>query len=124
MFTFVNDHPYNNNWSSYYIRNKILIYFTSTVVLKTLFFIPIAYSILSISVTKLHRKSFYILYPTTLIYLFPSWLIEQRYYLIPFILFILFKKEESKFVEYLTITFYVLASAGIYLGIRNNFFFL
>ncbi len=122
MFTFVNDHPYN--WSGYFIRNKILIYFTSTIVLKTLFFIPIAYSILSISVTKLHRKSFYILYPATLIYLLPSWLIEQRYYLIPFILFILFKKEESKFVEYLTITFYVLASTGIYLGIRNNFFFL
>jgi len=124
MLTFVNDHPYNYYLPRYFIRNRILLYFNSTFVLKTLFFIPIAYSMFSISVTKLHRKSFYILYPTTLIFLLPSWLIEQRYYLIPFTLFILFKKEESKLVECLTITFYVLASAGIYLGMRNNFFFL
>jgi alpha-1,2-glucosyltransferase len=122
IFTFKIDHPYNIN--QYFLRNKLLVYFTSSIILKILFFIPVAYSILSISVTELYEKSFYLIYPFTILYLIPSWLIEQRYYLIPFALFILFKKEESKLVEYLSIVFYIISSALLFYGIRNELFFI
>lgn len=123
IITFVNNHPYNMG-GGYFLRNKALRYITSNIFLKILSFIPIAYSILSISVTKLHRKSFYLIYPITLFFLMPSWLIEPRYYLISFTLFILFKKNESKLVEYLTIIIYVIASGILFYWIRTGRFFL
>jgi len=124
QFTFSNTHPFNQEKYNFFLRNKILIYFSSTTLLKILFFIPVAYSLLSIKVTELSKKPFYLIYPFTILYLIPSWLIEQRYYLIPFTLFMLFKKEQTKLVTYSTITIYVLSSAILFYGIRMKRFFL
>jgi len=123
MLTFVNNHIFNTMGGDHFLRNKALIYFTSSLLLKAIFFLPIAYSILSLFVTKLKDKSFYLLYPFTALYLMPSWLIEQRYYLIPFALFILFKKEKTKLIEYSTIILYIILSIAIFYWIKNNIFF-
>jgi alpha-1,2-glucosyltransferase len=124
MFTFVVDHPFNLQWADYFLRNRVLLFFSSTVLLKILFFIPIVYSLLSIVVTKLQNKSLYLIYPVSFLYLIPSWLIEQRYYLIPFALFILFREEKSKLVEHLSLVMYLTASAVLFYGIRIGIFFL
>ena len=124
MFTFVIDHPFNLQWADYFLRNRVLLFFSSTTLLKVLFFLPIAYSVLSIIVTKLWHKPFYLIYPFTFLYLIPSWLIEQRYYLIPFTLFILFREERSKLVEYLSLVMYVAASSALFVGIQRGMFFL
>lgn len=124
MFTFVNNHPYNTQWTSKFLRNWLLTYFTSTILLKILFFLPIAYSVLSISLIKLHKKSFYLIYPFAILYLLPSWLIEQRYYLIPFTLLILFRKKESKLVEYSLIIIYIVLSLILFCVTERRIFFL
>ena len=124
IFTFTNNHPYNIDWGNYILRNKILIYFSSTPFLKILFFLPIAFSIMSLSVTTLRNKSYYLLYPFTVLFLVPSWLIEQRYYIVPFSLFILFKNEKSRLVEYSTIAMYIVTSALLFYGIQKGLFFL
>jgi alpha-1,2-glucosyltransferase len=89
-----------------------------------LFFLPIAFSIMSLSVTTLRNKSYYLLYPFTVLFLVPSWLIEQRYYIVPFSLFILFKNEKSRLVEYSTIAMYIVTSALLFYGIQKGLFFL
>lgn len=122
LFTFKNIHPYNQDY--FFLRNQILLYFTSTVFLKILFFLPIAYTILSLSVTQLHEKSYYLIYPATFFYLLPSWLIEPRYYFIPFVLFMLCRKRKSKFVEYSSIIMYILISLSLFYGIFMGMFFL
>jgi alpha-1,2-glucosyltransferase len=122
ILTFRNSHSYNFNL--YFIRNKLLVYFTANTFRKILFAIPIIYSILSVIVTKLKKKSFYLLYPFAIIYLSPSWLIEPRYYMIPFTLFILFKEKQSKVVEYSTIILYVISSFYFLYGTANGWFFL
>lgn len=121
---FKNTHPYNQESYSWFLRNKILLFFNSNIYLKIIFFIPIAYSILSLITIKLYKKAYYLIYPATLLYLLPSWLIEQRYYLIPFILFILFRKKEHRVIEHSLLMIYIALSLLIFLGILDNKFFL
>jgi alpha-1,2-glucosyltransferase len=124
FFTFQNTHPYNQPQYSFFLRNQILLFFTSSLFLKILFLLPIAYSILSIWATKLPSKACYLIYPTAILYLLPSWLIEQRYYLIPFALFLALKEKKSNTVEYLTIIMYITLSLYLFWGIRYVEFFL
>ncbi len=124
LFTFVNDHPDNQAMYSFFLRNRILVFFTASVALKLLFFLPVAYSVLSLAVTRLWHRSFVLLYPLTVIFLVPSWLIEQRYYLIPFILFVLVRERRSNALEYITTVLYVMVSLGLLAGIAQGAFFL
>jgi alpha-1,2-glucosyltransferase len=124
LFSFSNDHPFNYQWGNYFLRNKLLIFFNASVINKTVFFILITYSILSLCVTEFKHKKFYLLYVFTFLFLIPSWLIEQRYYFIPLSLFLLFKKEEKKSVEISTTVLFVAASGFLFLMIRGNRYFL
>lgn len=121
---FIVNHPYNLIMSNYFLRNAILAYFNSNFLIRSALFLPIAFSILSLCVTELRRKSFYLLYAFSFLFLLPSWLIEQRYYLIPFAFFILFKKEENKWVENLNILYYIVVSFILIYFIGSRIFFL
>ncbi len=124
LLTFENTHPFNTNWGDYYLRNQLLIHFTSTTPLKLLFFVPILLALFDIMAHPLERESFASVYVFIAIALLPLWLIEQRYYIIPFTLLLLFRREESPSVETITSVAYVLLSAVFVWGIRNDHFFL
>ncbi|MGH9425854.1 MAG: hypothetical protein ACRD2L_06050 [Terriglobia bacterium] len=90
LVSFTNTHPYNLKWANYFIRNAILIFSTQSLAHKTLFFIPIFITLAALISTKLDTAAQYLLYPMSVLFLVPSWLIEPRYYIIPFTLFIVF----------------------------------
>ncbi|MCG8570064.1 MAG: Dol-P-Glc:Glc(2)Man(9)GlcNAc(2)-PP-Dol alpha-1,2-glucosyltransferase [Spirochaetes bacterium] len=113
LLTYKNSHPWNN-FTGKFIRNHILIYFYSHPVRHILFFIPCAYSILSIWVTPLNSYPAYLVYPFTILYLLPSWLVEQRYYMLPFTFYLLFKKDENKWIEFITCLYYFILSFALY----------
>ncbi len=124
-FTFNVDHPYNYGaLTTHFLRNKILLFFTSDLSLRALFFIPVSFTVMSLMVTRLRRPSFYLLYPFTVLSLVPCWLIEQRYYMLPFSLFILFKEETSLRDELITLAYYVAGSLLLFNGIAKQTFFL
>jgi alpha-1,2-glucosyltransferase len=52
---FVNSHPYNQDGGDFYLRNALLIYFTSTAALKLLFFVPVALSALFFSAAPIKQ---------------------------------------------------------------------
>jgi alpha-1,2-glucosyltransferase len=124
ILSFSNDHPFNTQWGNYFLRNAVLIFLNSSWLYKTVFFVFVMFSILSLCVTELKRKNFYLYYLFTFLFLIPSWLIEQRYYIIPFTLFLLFKKEDKKWVEISTLVLLVAVSGLFYLVIRSNKYFL
>jgi alpha-1,2-glucosyltransferase len=123
-FTYTVDHPYNLTGIEYFVRNKILMYSVISPMMKLLFFVPILYSLLSIAVTPLLKKSFYFLYPFTAILLCFTWMIEQRYYIIPFVIFLLVKKEENRLVEYFTMGYYAILSLFWVYGMGSIKFFI
>jgi len=121
--TFSITHPYNSINYVYYLRNRVLFFFTGSPLLTILFYVPVAYSILSLSVTPLREKEFLLLYPFSVLSLVPLWLVEQRYYFIPLVFFSLFRRRSSNLVEYATLAIYLVASACLFSGmVRHSFF--
>ena len=98
-YTFNPDHPYNALAPHYFLRNLILTKITQSDFFKLLFFMPVLYSVWLLYLMPLRNKVYYLLYPLTVLFLTPSWLIEQRYYIIPVVLFLIFRKPLSKPVE-------------------------
>ncbi|KKP57380.1 MAG: hypothetical protein UR51_C0019G0031 [Candidatus Moranbacteria bacterium GW2011_GWF1_34_10] len=64
--------------------------------------------ILSLFSIKLNKLSNYLIYPFTILCLLPSWLIEQRYTVIPFLLILLFRKEEYYRLENILKIYYLI----------------
>ena len=85
---FVVDHPYNLERTSFFMRNAVLVYFSSTPLHRLAFFIPVAIAAVCFTAMPI-KKPWWLLFPFTVIFLLPEWLVEQRYYLIPLSLFIL-----------------------------------
>jgi len=94
-------HPYNHG--SDFLRNIIILYFNSNFQANILYFILVLFAALSLIVTKLKISYFWILYPATFLFLVPSQLIEQRYYIIPFTLFLIFSQKIDKKYEIATV---------------------
>ena len=124
LLTFQSTHPYNQTQPTYFLRNQLLMTVTHSLALKTAFFIPVAWSMLSLGVTKLRQKNYYLLYPFTLLSLLPIWLIEPRYCFVPLSLFLLFKEEQSPLVEGLTIALYIVVCILLLSPLRSELFFI
>jgi hypothetical protein len=118
------DHWWNNPTFNYFLRNRLVNWAVANPINKIIFFLPIGYAALSLFVTKLAKDSYFAFYPFTVLFLSLSWLIEPRYSLIPFSLFILFKKEQSQFIEYLTIIIYIVLTGFLFWGTLGRKFFL
>jgi hypothetical protein len=118
MATFAIDHPWNYQYADYFLRNRLLLFIASDSLVKVLSFAAIAYSILSIWTTELARPSYYLLYPVTAVLVASSWLIEQRYYIVPLCLFILFRKDSHRIVDIMTGVMYVAADCVV-IGLVN-----
>ena len=111
-FFFKANHLYNSlstqfqlflhNWVLEWMRNPS---FWS----KGLTFLPIGYSILSLCVTRLERRSFYLLYPFTVLFLIPFSVIEIRYFFVPLTLFILFEEQPAETVTFATLALNITA---------------
>lgn len=106
LLTFKIDHQWNSTQFDYYLRNRILNFFDSSFILQSLFFVTIAYSILSVSRIKLVDKRQYLIYPLTTIFLSLSWLIEVRYFIIPIVLINLFSVRDRR-TEIFLISWYL-----------------
>ncbi len=121
-FSFHADNPLNQ--FDFHLRNKMLRYLTANSVNKLIGFLPIALAALYFATTRFERPVFYLLYPFSVALLAPSWLIEQRYYLVPAALFMLFRPAASRSLECLLTCLYLGLSFYCFDGILNDRFFL
>ncbi len=121
-FSFVNSHPLNGN--PFFIHNAIPMFFTANGLHKFFLFLIIVISLFSLFVTRLNQKYYYSFYLVTFLYLLPLWLIDSRYYTVPFTLFLLFRVMRSVWIEYLAILFFIILSFYLYYGVWSWKFFL
>lgn len=120
-FFFTAQHPYNQ--FGRILHNWILFAMKASFFSKALSFLPIAYAVLSLCVTKLERPSFYLLYPFTILFLVPLPVIEIRYLFIPFALFLLFKRQDTLRMTLFTLATYLVPIVVLmYLMTRVIFF--
>lgn len=112
--TFEIDHPYNTEpWAQWFLSNQILSFFGKDALHKALFFLPILYAICSLIVTPLYDKRYNLIYPFSILFLLPHWLVDPRYHLIPLVLFLLFKRDDPSPINYLTMLAYVALSGWL-----------
>ena len=122
--TFRADHPYNLIGLSFFLRNWLLDLFTSSVPLRAVFGACGLYAALSLAVTPLYRKAYYLIYPLTILHLSASWLIEPRYDLIPFVLFLAARKKQDWATESFTLAFFVILAMYIFHDVLQQSMFL
>ena len=123
MKTFRIVHPHNFP-SDYFLRNWLLYFLDGHFRYKVAAFGLIALSLLSLIVTSLRGRANYWLYPVTVLALLPVSLIEQRYYIVPFTLLMLFRQPKSLATELTLLVWLVILSAGITYGMATMKFFI
>jgi alpha-1,2-glucosyltransferase len=110
--------------SDYFLRNWLLYFLDGHFRYKVAAFGFIALAFLSLIVTPLRSKENYWLYPVTILALLPVSLIEQRYYIVPFALFMLFRKPKGLAAELTLLAWFLILSAGITYGMSTMKFFI
>lgn len=121
--TFRVSHPYNLMGLSFFLRNWLLDLFTSSVSMRAVFGACGFYAALSLAVTPLHRRAYYLIYPLTLVYLSASWLVEPRYDMIPFVLILAARKKTDPVTEFITLAFFVILSMYVFHGVLEQSMF-
>lgn len=112
------DNPLNSYQN--HLRNQLLYYFNNSVWHQTLLLLTCLFTIFGLTTVQLSKKSYYIIYPATILFLAPVWLIEQRYYLVPFMLFLLYRKPANIYIEALQVGLYLSASIWLTSNIVNS----
>ena len=120
--TFWAEHGYN--YFEFFLRNRIVQWVRTDEINRMLIFIPMLWAFLSLLVTPMREKRFYLLYPFTMLSLIPHSLVDQRYFMESMVLLILFKKDESHLINSITLAIYLPVVALLYLGISQIRFFL
>jgi hypothetical protein len=82
--------------------------------------IPMLLALLTIFSTKFRRPLYYLMYPFALLFVLPSWLIEPRYYIIPFYFYLLFKEESSNPTKISLIIWELIGSSLLLYGTLNK----
>ena len=118
LFQFNNTHPYNQH--EFAVHNKILVLMTQSFASRLVSLIPMLLALLTIFSTKFRRPLYYLMYPFALLFVLPSWLIEPRYYIIPFYFYLLFKEESSNLTKLSLIIWELIGSSLLLYGTLNK----
>lgn len=122
LLTFANTHPWNQSW--YFLHNMIPLWASQSLANKLVYFVAIAVGVLALTRIRFVRKEFLLLYPFTVLSLLPFWFVEARYLFVPFALFLLFRKAEKPWVEYIQTGYFILLAGIVFWGVSNWRFFL
>ena len=121
--TFRVDHP-NNIGLNYFVRNALLETMNASTGAGVVTSVAIALAVLSLCVIRLRQPVQYLIYPFAALSVMPSWLIEQRYYLPAFTLFMLFRESASPRVERTLLAVNVIMAFCLFVGVTEGWFFL
>jgi alpha-1,2-glucosyltransferase len=108
VLTFWADHGYNNFGG--FIHNEVVFWLRASLTNKVLAYLAIVWCFYSLLVTELANRRFYWLYPLSILAVLPHSLIEQRYFMIPIVLFLALRKRTSDKLDHLTMSVFIIAS--------------
>ena len=115
-------HPYNHFQG--FLHNDLVTAVDASPSARVAFFVPVAAALAALYVGRLSRAPFYALYPVALLTLLPDGLIEHRYYLVPYALFLLFREDLPLVVEWAGVALSLVAADGLVYGLSRGLFAL
>jgi alpha-1,2-glucosyltransferase len=122
--TFTVDNQHNFTDPEYYLRNGVLALVTGQRWAFVGFGVVAAIAGCAISQVRWRRPGFATLIPVSMLFVSASWLIEQRYYLIPIALLLAFRVPEERRAERVLLACWIPIAAGFLFGMLTEAFFL
>lgn len=118
------DNPYNTALPNYFIRNGFLIATGAEPLVRAAVGAVVALAACGLAFTRLRPPAAYWLYPIMALFLAASWLIEQRYALVPLVLWLAFREHRGRAIEWATWALWLALAVFIFRGIIALRFFL
>jgi len=118
------DNPYNTALPSYVVRNGLLLAIGTEPVVRATVGVVVALAACGLASTRLKPKAAYWLYPIAAFSLAASWLVEQRYTLVPLVLWLAFREHRGRRIEWATWALWLILAVFVFHGIIAQRFFL
>lgn len=122
-FGFNADNPYNGALPGFYLHNEIAAAFSAGVATRALGAIAAAIAVCGLASTRLRPAGAFWLYPIAAFFLACEWLVETRYLIVPFALWLACREQRSKPVEYATLALWAALAVLVFAGIIQNRWF-
>ncbi len=123
-WSFAITHHHNFGLPEYHLRNRLLLWMNEDPLIRLLAFVPMAWASLTLLVIRLREPVLYWLFPLAILAVLPIELIEQRYYIVPFVLWMLFRRAQSPITEVLLLSWFCLLSGALSWAIVSERYFL
>jgi alpha-1,2-glucosyltransferase len=111
------DNPYNLVAPEVYPRNGLLLHFEHDTVWRALAGFIMILAVCGLAPTRLQPPAAVWLYPFATLFLASSWLIEQRYALVPLVLWLAYREHRGRAIEYTTLALWLAAAVCIFLAV-------
>lgn len=118
------DNPYNTVSPGYYVRNGLLLAADADPAVRMAGGAGVAIAACGLAFTRLRPAWAAWLYPFAVVFLAASWLIEQRYLLVPLVLWLAFRQQRRRAIEWATLALWLVLAVWVFLGVANGRFFL
>jgi alpha-1,2-glucosyltransferase len=115
-FGFEVDNPYNSVFPNLYIRNGVLLAIDGQPMLRAAAGIVAAVAACGFAFTRLRPAHAVWLYPFAALFLAASWLIEQRYALVPLVLWLAFREQRGRAIEWATLALWLALAVWLFQG--------
>jgi alpha-1,2-glucosyltransferase len=118
------DNPYNTAFPEYYVRNGLLIAIGTEPLVRAAVGAVVALAACGLASTHLRPAAAYWLYPIAALSLAAAWLVEQRYALVPLVLWLAFREHRGRAIEWATWALWLALAVFVFHGIIALRFFL
>jgi len=110
------DNPYNSALPDFYLHNGVLQAIATDTHWRVLAGFLVVLGGCGLALTRLRPSAAVWLYPFAALFLAASWLVESRYVLIPFSLWLAFREHRSRAIEYATLALWTALAVLIFAG--------
>jgi alpha-1,2-glucosyltransferase len=111
------DNPYNLVAPEVYPRNGLLLHIEHDALWRVGAGLVMVLAAWGLAPTRLCPSAAIWLYPFAALFLASSWLIEQRYALVPLVLWLAFREHRGRAIEYTTLALWLVAAVCIFLAV-------
>jgi alpha-1,2-glucosyltransferase len=118
LYTFTPDHPYNQ--LDFWLHNRLLMFFGASTATKLLLLVPALVAVFSLAAVPFRGQSKMLLFAFSAMSLLVVWHVEQRYYIVPMVLFLLFREQRTLRFEWAMAAYLAVLAAALHLTLRSG----
>ncbi|MEO7325518.1 MAG: hypothetical protein ABIW82_11880 [Dokdonella sp.] len=123
-FGFHADNPYNGALPDFIPRNALLLRLDGNSIWRAGAGVVMMVAACGLATTALRPSGAWWLYPIAALFLAASWLIEQRYAIVPLVLWLAVREQRSRWIEIATLALWLVLAVWIFMGVAAGRFFL